>query len=292
MHDPTLQARYNHEDHRARHFPMQEMHLETFLPGIIPFMESGRAGQTHPVSLALVTFIKGGFAIAFAMAHAFIDGQAAQGLIELWAAFCRGEGEEYPVPQTPPPMVEMVKSPLALALVESLSKGPSIVNRASSICSQARRRTPRHPAGEIPVLHRQVPRPGLESLHCSHHQTLAATYFHGTGTIHLNQRRRRRTPLDLYHLHPPLPRNARSRHHNINLRSRDQLPPLPALPRFLHSLFSESKPHPSHHRTPLLPHHFTTRLTGHCASHPQRDPHFFRRDRIESGYDANRCASC
>ena len=84
-------------------------------------MESGLVGQSHPVSLAQVTFIKGGFAIAFAMAHAFIDGQAPQGLIELWAAFCRGEREEYPIPQIPPPVAEILNSPLASALEGSLS---------------------------------------------------------------------------------------------------------------------------------------------------------------------------
>lgn len=65
--------------------------------------------------------------MAFAMAHPFIDRHAAQGLIELRASFFRGEGEEYPVPQfpPPPPLPRSLVPPLPIQQI-STSSSPSL----------------------------------------------------------------------------------------------------------------------------------------------------------------------
>ena len=44
---------------------MQEMHLESYLPSIIPFLGAGLVGQAHPVSLAQISIMEDTFAAAF-----------------------------------------------------------------------------------------------------------------------------------------------------------------------------------------------------------------------------------
>ena len=104
----TTQPTIDYNDLRARSFPLPEMQLKTFIPCIIPFMDLPSLDQPHPVSLVQVTFMKGGFAVAIAMAHAFVDGQGGWSIIELWAALCRGESD-YLVPRLQPAFLELIR---------------------------------------------------------------------------------------------------------------------------------------------------------------------------------------
>ena len=81
----------NYDNLRAQHFPFQVMKLKNFLPQLIPILPTLDLDAPAPILLMQLTFLTGGIALTVAMHHCFGDSQSLTSIIQLWAAFCRGE---------------------------------------------------------------------------------------------------------------------------------------------------------------------------------------------------------